>query len=51
MTTLITGGAGFIGSRLALRLLADHEPVVIVDNFNDYYDPANQAREYHRIRR
>ncbi len=40
MTTLITGGAGFIGSRLALRLLADHEPVVIVDNFNDYYDPA-----------
>ncbi len=40
MTTLITGGAGFIGSRLALRLLADNEPVVIVDNFNDYYDPA-----------
>ncbi len=39
MTTLITGGAGFIGSRLALRLLADHEPVVILDNFNDYYDP------------
>lgn len=40
MTTLITGGAGFIGSRLALRLLADGEPVVIIDNFNDYYDPA-----------
>ena len=39
MTTLITGGAGFIGSRLALRLLADGEPVVILDNFNPYYDP------------
>lgn len=39
MTTLITGGAGFIGSRLALRLLAENEPVVIIDNFNDYYDP------------
>lgn len=39
MTTLITGGAGFIGSRLALRLLADGEPIVILDNFNDYYDP------------
>ncbi len=39
MTTLITGGAGFIGSRLALRLVADGEPVVILDNFNDYYDP------------
>ena len=40
MTTLITGGAGFIGSRLALRLLADGEPVVILDNFDPYYDPA-----------
>jgi UDP-glucuronate 4-epimerase len=39
MTTLITGGAGFIGSRLALRLIAEDEPVVILDNFNDYYDP------------
>ncbi|MCK6577929.1 MAG: SDR family NAD(P)-dependent oxidoreductase [Anaerolineae bacterium] len=40
MTILITGGAGFIGSRLALRLLAQQEPIVILDNFNDYYDPA-----------
>lgn len=39
MTTLITGGAGFIGSRLALRLIADGEPIVILDNFNDYYNP------------
>lgn len=40
MTTLITGGAGFIGSRLAARLLNAGERVVILDNFNDYYDPA-----------
>jgi len=39
MTTLVTGGAGFIGSRLALRLLALGDEVVILDNFNDYYDP------------
>src|SRR5215207_1472424 len=39
MTTLITGGAGFIGSRLALRLLGDGEPIVILDNFDSYYDP------------
>ena len=39
MTTLITGGAGFIGSRLALHLLAQGEPIVILDNFDDYYDP------------
>ncbi len=39
-STLITGGAGFIGSRLAARLLKADESVVIIDNFNSYYDPA-----------
>jgi UDP-glucuronate 4-epimerase len=39
MTTLITGGAGFIGSRLAARLIACNAPVVILDNFDDYYSP------------
>ena len=40
--TLITGGAGFIGSRLAARLLAEQQPVIVLDNFNDYYDPARK---------
>lgn len=40
MTTLITGGAGFVGSRLALRLLEQGDPVVILDNFDPFYDPA-----------
>ena len=40
MAILITGGAGFIGSRLADRLLKAGREVVIIDNFNDYYDPA-----------
>ncbi|MEP7290279.1 MAG: NAD-dependent epimerase/dehydratase family protein [Chloroflexota bacterium] len=39
MATLITGGAGFIGSRLALRLIAEGEAIVILDNFDSYYDP------------
>jgi UDP-glucuronate 4-epimerase len=41
---LVTGGAGFIGSRLAQVLLTAGESVVIVDNFNDYYDPAIKRR-------
>lgn len=40
MTTLITGGAGFIGSHVAKALHARGEPLVLLDNFNDYYDPA-----------
>lgn len=40
MTTLVTGGAGFIGSHLARRLLAQGDSVVVLDNFNDAYDPA-----------
>lgn len=36
---LITGGAGFIGSTLADRLLARCLDVVCFDNFNSYYAP------------
>lgn len=48
MSILITGGAGFIGSALAEKLLAQGQRVIILDNFNPYYDPtlkrANVAR-------
>lgn len=39
MKILITGGAGFIGSNLAKKLMDRGDKVVIIDNFNDYYDP------------
>jgi UDP-glucuronate 4-epimerase len=38
MHILITGAAGFIGSTLALRLLARGDRVYGIDNLNDYYD-------------
>ena len=38
-TYLITGGAGFIGSTLADKLLEKNFKVIVVDNFNDFYDP------------
>ena len=37
---LVTGGAGFIGSHLTEALVAAGHEVVILDDFNDYYDPA-----------
>ena len=40
MATLITGGAGFIGGHLVAALRQRGEPVVVIDNFNPYYDPA-----------
>ncbi len=37
---LVTGGAGFIASHLCEALLAEGAEIVVVDDFNDFYDPA-----------
>lgn len=34
MRTIVTGGAGFIGSHLVDRLLADNHEVIVLDNFS-----------------
>jgi UDP-glucuronate 4-epimerase len=49
MTLLITGSAGFIGYHLAARLLEAGEPVIGIDNLNDYYDPALKRARLARL--
>ena len=39
MKILVTGGAGFIGSHLAERLLGEAHEIAILDDMNDYYSP------------
>jgi len=48
---LVTGGAGFIGSHLSERLLAAGCRLAILDDLNDYYDPALKRDNLEAVRR
>src|SRR4051812_40950479 len=43
-TILVTGAAGFVGSRLSAALLSRGDRVVGLDNFNDYYPRVHKDR-------
>ncbi|MDQ3622229.1 MAG: GDP-mannose 4,6-dehydratase [Verrucomicrobiota bacterium] len=44
MNLLVTGGAGFIGSHFVERCLQLGHGVSVLDDFNDFYDPAIKRR-------
>lgn len=48
MRYLVTGGAGFIGSHLAEALLIRGDEVIVLDNFNTYYDPRRKRQNVAR---
>ena len=50
-TILLTGVAGFIGSDLAKRLLADYQDIRIIgiDSITDYYDVRLKEERLHQL--
>lgn len=49
MRVLVTGGGGSIGVHLVRALTARGDMVTVVDNFNDFYDPAFKRFRFQNV--
>ena len=48
---LVTGAAGFIGSKVSEMLLGDGSDVIGIDNLNDYYDTRLKLRRLNNLKK
>ena len=48
---LITGAAGFIGFHVAKSLLIENKKLILIDNFNDYYDINLKKRRINELKK
>ncbi|MDC3425129.1 GDP-mannose 4,6-dehydratase [Aquibacillus sp. 3ASR75-11] len=51
MHILITGGAGFIGSHLSIRLLQQQHHITIIDSLHEYYSVERKEKQLHQIKK
>jgi UDP-glucuronate 4-epimerase len=51
MKILVTGGAGFIGSHLAEKLVREGHQIAIIDDLNDFYAPEDKRTNLHAVSR
>ncbi|WP_079509973.1 SDR family NAD(P)-dependent oxidoreductase [Mesobacillus jeotgali] len=51
MKILITGGAGFIGSHFAVKMLKEQHEVAIIDNLHPYYSVDRKQQHLENIKR
>lgn len=51
MNILITGGAGFIGSRLAIRLVNEEHNVTVIDKLDGYYSKLRKQQQLDEVKK